>query len=232
MRTGGRRDGTVRAPHGLRCARAPTSSLRFVLLAVPRSSGSPPAPARPPPSFDPTGPCTADGSAPGAYPDLEARVPTTYRDAAPETLDSGRNCSAESLGSLADAGFDEVRFAGGDLELRGRARASSSPCSARRASMRGQIADFYADERTVATAGPRSSAESDADHRRSPRPPPRHQDRRAPPDRRQSGRPPTRTWSTSSSPTTCRTRGSPRRSPRSATGESCVDVRRLARLPC
>lgn len=65
------------------------------------------------PSFDPTGACTADGSAPGAYPDLEAHIPTSYRDSAPETLDSGRNCSPASLGSLADVGFDEVRFAGG-----------------------------------------------------------------------------------------------------------------------
>ena len=64
-------------------------------------------------SFDPTGACTADGSAPGAYPELEARVPTTYHGAAPDKLDSGRNCSPENLGSLADAGFDEVRFAGG-----------------------------------------------------------------------------------------------------------------------
>jgi len=64
------------------------------------------------PSFDPTGPCTADGSAPGAYPKLEALVPTTYRDAAPDTLDSGRNCSGPSLGSLAELGFEELRFAG------------------------------------------------------------------------------------------------------------------------
>lgn len=64
------------------------------------------------PSFDPTGPCVTDGAAPGAYPELEARVPTRYRGEAPEKLDSGRNCSSESLGSLANAGFDEVRFAG------------------------------------------------------------------------------------------------------------------------
>jgi hypothetical protein len=65
------------------------------------------------PSFDPTGPCTADGSAPGAYRDLEARIPTSYRGVAPEKLDSGRNCSPASLGSLAGRGFAEVRFAGG-----------------------------------------------------------------------------------------------------------------------
>ena len=64
-------------------------------------------------SFDPTGPCTADGSAPGAYPDLEARVPERYEGRAPDLLDSGRNCSSENLGVLADAGIAEVRFAGG-----------------------------------------------------------------------------------------------------------------------
>jgi hypothetical protein len=62
-------------------------------------------------SFDPTGPCTSDGSAPGAYPELETLVPTTYRDEPPALLDSGRNCSAEALGTLAGR-FDDVRFAG------------------------------------------------------------------------------------------------------------------------
>ena len=65
------------------------------------------------PSFDPTGACTTDGSAPGAYPELEALVPTRYMDAAPEKLDSGRNCSDANLGSLKDIGITEVRFAGG-----------------------------------------------------------------------------------------------------------------------
>ncbi len=64
-------------------------------------------------SFDPTGECTGDGSAPGAYPDLEAMVPTRFMDAAPGLLDSGRNCSDANLGSLSDAGISEVRFAGG-----------------------------------------------------------------------------------------------------------------------
>lgn len=64
-------------------------------------------------SFDPTGPCITDGSAPGAYPDLEARIPKVYRDVSPEILDSGRNCSSVNLGSLAQKGFTEIRFAGG-----------------------------------------------------------------------------------------------------------------------
>ncbi len=69
--------------------------------------------------FDPTGPCTADGSAPGSYPDLEARIPTLYEGRGPDTLDSGRHCSAENLGFLAEAGITEVRFAGGTWDLGG-----------------------------------------------------------------------------------------------------------------
>jgi hypothetical protein len=63
--------------------------------------------------FDPTGPCTADGSAPGAYPDLEAAIPKLYKDAKPMNLDSGRACSASGLGTLAGHGVKELRFAGG-----------------------------------------------------------------------------------------------------------------------
>jgi len=64
-------------------------------------------------SFDPGGPCTTDGRAPGAYPELEALVPQKFLDAAPERLDSGRNCTAANLGSLTQRGINEVRFAGG-----------------------------------------------------------------------------------------------------------------------
>ena len=64
-------------------------------------------------SFDPSGPCSTDGRAPGAYPDLEARVPASYRGAPPDTIDSGRNCTTGNLGSLASLGISEVRFAGG-----------------------------------------------------------------------------------------------------------------------
>jgi hypothetical protein len=65
------------------------------------------------PSFDPTGPCSTDGQRPGAYPDLEARIPATLLDQEPVTLDSGRHCTTEALGSLAAAGIREIRFAGG-----------------------------------------------------------------------------------------------------------------------
>ena len=66
-----------------------------------------------PPSFDPTGTCTADGRAPGAYPDLEALVPTTYEAAARARSTPAATARPTNLGSLADAGIDEVRFAGG-----------------------------------------------------------------------------------------------------------------------
>ena len=68
-------------------------------------------------SFDPTGPCTADGRAAGAYPDLEAEVVTTFDARPPDTVDSGRNCSAAALGTLKEGGIDEMRFAGATWKL-------------------------------------------------------------------------------------------------------------------
>ena len=64
-------------------------------------------------SFDPSGPCTADGRQPGAYPELEALVPRSLDGKPPGQLDSGRNCTAAGLGTLAGHGLHEVRFAGG-----------------------------------------------------------------------------------------------------------------------
>ncbi|MBA3235734.1 MAG: hypothetical protein H0T59_07075 [Chloroflexi bacterium] len=87
--------------------RAPRFSAITLVLAVLLAGCSGPAA-----SFDPSGPCTTDGRAPGAYPEIEALVPRRYREEAPATLDSGRNCSAANLGPLASAGISEVRFAG------------------------------------------------------------------------------------------------------------------------
>jgi hypothetical protein len=64
-------------------------------------------------AFDPSGPCTADGSAPGAYPELETVIPTAFRGAKATQLDSGRVCTADGLGTLAGHGVKEIRFAGG-----------------------------------------------------------------------------------------------------------------------
>ena len=63
-------------------------------------------------TFSPTGPCSADGRAPGAYPDLEADVPREINGRPATSVDSGRNCSADALGSLVNHGVTEVRFAG------------------------------------------------------------------------------------------------------------------------
>ena len=63
-------------------------------------------------SFDPSGPCTTDGRAPGAYPDLEALVPHELGGERANTIDSGRNCSATALGSLAAHDVTQLRFAG------------------------------------------------------------------------------------------------------------------------
>ena len=88
-----------------------TRRLRLLLLAATLvAAGCGAAQAA---SFDPVGPCSGDGRAPGAYPDLEALVPTQFYDGGPDTLDSGRNCTAANLGSLAARGIAEVRFAGG-----------------------------------------------------------------------------------------------------------------------
>jgi hypothetical protein len=64
-------------------------------------------------SFDPASACTTDGRFPGAYPALEARVPTAFDGRSPDQLDSGRNCSATELGTLANHGIHEVHYAGG-----------------------------------------------------------------------------------------------------------------------
>ena len=94
-------------------------------------------------SFDPTGPCIADGSAPGAYPDLEARIPTAYEGQGPTRLDSGRHCSRENLGSLATAGFEEVRYAGGTWDFGGD-RAAALVVFQADGLTADAIADFYA----------------------------------------------------------------------------------------
>jgi hypothetical protein len=95
------------------------------------------------PSFDVAAGCPAEGRAPGAYPELEARVPKTYEGRAPDQLDSGRHCDPASLGSLAAAGFDEVRFAGGTWDLGGY-RAAALVVFQAPGLTADDVADFYA----------------------------------------------------------------------------------------
>jgi hypothetical protein len=68
-------------------------------------------------TFDPSGPCTSDGRASGAYPDMERLIPPQFEESAPTVLDSGRNCTPTSIGSLTSHGVREVRFAGGQWHL-------------------------------------------------------------------------------------------------------------------
>jgi hypothetical protein len=70
-------------------------------------------------SFDPASPCTTNGRQPGAYPDLEAVLPTAYDGKPPMNVDSGRTCTPESLGTLADHGVKELRYAGATWGLGG-----------------------------------------------------------------------------------------------------------------
>lgn len=94
-------------------------------------------------SFDPTGACSTDGRSAGAYPELEARIPTIYEGRGPDTLDSGRHCSTINLGPLAAAGFDEVRFAGGTWDFGGD-RAAALVVFEADGLTADLIADFYA----------------------------------------------------------------------------------------
>lgn len=93
------------ARRGLPTARAAFAVLVLALLLAGCRGGATA-------SFDPTGACTSDGRAPGAYPELEARVPASLGGRPPVKLDSGRNCSAANLATLANHGVTEVRFAG------------------------------------------------------------------------------------------------------------------------
>jgi hypothetical protein len=135
----------------LRLVRTGVFVLAAALSAVSCSGG-------PPPSFDPTGDCTTDGRAPGAYPDLEALVPTRYMGVAPGTLDSGRNCTVTNLGSLARLGITEVRFAGGTWTF-GAERAAVLAKFRTHGLTADYLAAFYNDSRaTASTRRPESGS--------------------------------------------------------------------------
>jgi hypothetical protein len=117
----------------------------------------------PAPSFDPTGPCSTDGRAPGSYPDLEALVPRSYQGVPPGTLDSGRNCTVTNLGALASLGISEVRFAGATWSF-GAERAAVLAVFRTDGLSAEALAAFYADSaraaartQVVATSAPKIS---------------------------------------------------------------------------
>lgn len=91
-----------------------------LILVLAACSGAPAA------SFDPTAPCGTDGRTPGAYPDLEARLPTKFEGTAPDAVDSGRHCSETALGSLIAHGVSNVQYAGAVWDLGGGTGVSSA----------------------------------------------------------------------------------------------------------
>jgi hypothetical protein len=93
-------------------------------------------------SFDPTGPCSADGRAPGAYPELERQVPGSFEGRAADSVDSGRSCTAQGLGTLASRGVTELRYAGGTWKLGDRSGATLAIFSAPGLDA-AALADFY-----------------------------------------------------------------------------------------
>ncbi|HEY7591328.1 MAG TPA: hypothetical protein VH723_10060 [Candidatus Limnocylindrales bacterium] len=95
-------------------------------------------------TFDPSAPCVADHQAPGAYPALEALLPTTFEGRPPARLDSGRNCSPANLGTLARHGIREVRFAGALWETGERSGFTMAVLVAdERALTAERVAEFY-----------------------------------------------------------------------------------------
>lgn len=90
------------------------SALAALLVVAIGACGGPGA------SPDFAGACTADVRAVSAYPALEQQVPLRYERTAggalelipPTTIDSGRNCTDRSLGTLKRHGVSELRFAG------------------------------------------------------------------------------------------------------------------------
>jgi len=73
-------------------------------------------------SFDPAVACTSadhEGRFAGAYPELEAALPTAYEGRPPTFRDSGRSCTPDQLGTLAEAGITEIHFAGANWDLGG-----------------------------------------------------------------------------------------------------------------
>lgn len=103
-------------------AARPSHALVAALLAllVAACSGAPAA------TFDPSASCGADGRAAGAYPDLEARLPTSFEGAVPATIDSGRHCSEAALGSLIAHKVSNVQYAGAVWDLGGGTGISSA----------------------------------------------------------------------------------------------------------
>jgi hypothetical protein len=93
-----------------------TLALLATLVAGVAACGGSPIPVV---SFDPASACTSDGRQPGAYPALEAVLPTDYEGQPPSNVDSGRSCTPGALATLAGRGIAELHFAGATWTLGG-----------------------------------------------------------------------------------------------------------------
>lgn len=125
---------------------AATVALTTVAVLLAACGGTPGA------TFNPEGPCVADGAAPGAYPELEAMLPTSLAGLPPPAVDSGRNCSPKNLGSLGTHDLAEIRFAGAVWDMGGGAGVTTAIFTAP-GLQADWIAEFY---ETSAEAGRRT----------------------------------------------------------------------------
>jgi hypothetical protein len=101
-------------PDGPGRRRASLALLAAALLLISVGCGSGAATSRP----DPDAPCAGadEQRAAGLYPDLEALLPARLPNGeVVRDVQSGRYCSARTLGSLLGTGIAELRFAGGQL---------------------------------------------------------------------------------------------------------------------
>ena len=76
-------------------------------------------------------------------------MPASYEATPPGTLDSGRNCTAETLGALRRVGIDEARFAGGTWSFGG-TRAAALVVFRAAGLTADAMADFYAESARAA----------------------------------------------------------------------------------
>lgn len=97
-----------------RAARPHAWAVALLLLALAVAGCGSEAPAA---SFAATGACAGSGRAPGTYPELETLLATEYEGEAPDSTDSGRSCTPDALGVLADRGVTDMRYAGTTWDL-------------------------------------------------------------------------------------------------------------------
>lgn len=129
----------------------PTAARRFALVvavvvvaaAVMAACGQPQAATGP---LAGCGADKADAISIGGFADLEALVPRSLKGAAPDVVNSGRNCSDKALGSLTTHGVHELRFAGATWN-QGRADATVvavlAPAPGQPAPEQAWIEEFY-----------------------------------------------------------------------------------------